>query len=168
MAVEFQSISSDLTTYSKLKISRIFIQKCLVEVTCKDYFCLIVLLSIILANNWCKEEGRDVPFMACLADWLVSAVEMCCVNFMSELSRHKLSSQLTFTVSIALTSSHDKHGHCIAWGLPSPFQWKRITYVTLAHLLRYGSLTSERNGGGGKTPLASLWWQWVSILIKKS
>lgn len=160
VAVKFQSISGDFTTYSKLKTSRIFIQKNpWWRLLCRDYFCLILLLSIILANNWCKQEGKEMcllwpVWLICL----VSAVEICCINFMSELSKHKLSSQLTFPLPIALTSSHDKHCHCVAWALPSPFQWKRIPYVTLAHLLCSVSLVSEISVDGGRTPLASWWW----------
>lgn len=111
-----------------------------------------------------RRGKRDVPFMACLADWLVSAVEMRCANFMSELSKRKLSSQLTFAVPKALTSSHDKHRHCIAWVLLSPFQWKRIACVILAPLLRYRSMISERSVGGSRASLASL--RCISLLIK--
>lgn len=63
-------------------------------------------------------------------DWLAGAVEVGCVNFMSELSKHKLLSQLTFPVPIALNFSHDKLSHWIGKSLP--FWWKRIILLLFA------------------------------------
>lgn len=62
-------------------------------------------------------------------------MKLCWFIFMSELSKCKLSSQLTFPVPIRLTSSHDKHCHCVAWALPSSLQWIRATYVIAQPLL---------------------------------